>query len=149
MTAGSKWLLAIAGLLVANVIAMLTLAVAANRGGAQVIPDYYARATHYDDELDSSSRSQALGWHVDVTVAGDAIDAAVMDASDAPIVGAAVHMTGYQRAYAAETVDIALAATSAGHYRGMMSGRRGWYDLVARVEARGAQYTQRIVVEAR
>ncbi len=88
MTARWKWLLAIAGLLVANVIAMMALAVAANHGGAQVIPDYYAKATHYDDELDSSSRSQALGWRVEVTVAGDVIDATVVDASGAPITGA-------------------------------------------------------------
>ena len=149
MTARWKWLLAIAGLLVANVVAMVTLAVVANRGAAQVIPDYYAKATHYDDELDSSSRSQALGWRIDLAVAGDVVDATVIDASGAPITGAAVHVVGYQRAHAAETVDIALAASSAGHYRGAMPGRRGWYDLVIRVDARGTQYSQRIVVEAR
>jgi nitrogen fixation protein FixH len=149
MTARWKWLLAIAGLLAANVVAMVTLAVAANHGGAQIVPDYYAKATHYDDELDRSSRSRALGWRVELAVAGDVIDATVVDASGAPISGAAVHVNGYQRAHAAEAVDIALAATSAGHYRGAMPGRRGWYDLVARVDARAAQYTQRIVVEAR
>ena len=149
MTARWKWLLAIAGLLVANAVAMVALAVAANHGGAQVIPDYYAKATHYDDELDRSSRSQALGWRIDVAVTGDVIDATVVDASGAPIAGGGVHIAGYQRAHAAETVDIALAETSAGHYRGAMPGRRGWYDLVARIDARGAQYSQRIVAEVR
>jgi nitrogen fixation protein FixH len=149
MTARWKWLLAIAGLLVANAIAMTTLAVTANHGGAQVIPDYYAKATHYDDELDRSSRSHALGWRVDVAIAGEVIDVTVVDASGAPIAGASVHITGYQRAHAAETIDIALAATSAGQYRGAMPGRRGWYDLVARVDARDAHYTRRVVVEAR
>jgi nitrogen fixation protein FixH len=149
MNARWKWLLAIAGLLLANVIAMVTLAVAANHGGAQIIPDYYAKATHYDDELDRSSRSQALGWRVEVAVAGDAIDATVVDAAGAPITGAVVHLTGYQRAHAAETIDITLAATSDGHYRGAMPGRRGWYDLTARVDARNVHYTRRIVVEAR
>lgn len=149
MTARWKWLLAIAGLLVANVIAMVTLAVAANHGGAQVIPDYYAKATHYDDELDSSSRSRALGWRVDVAVAGDAIDATVIDASGAPITGATVRITGYQRAHASEVVDVALIATTAGHYRGAMPRRRGWYDLVVWVDARDAHYTNRVVVELR
>jgi nitrogen fixation protein FixH len=148
MTARWKWLLAIVGLLGANVIAMITLAVAAH-GGAEIIPDYYTRATHYDDELDSSSRSQALGWRVELAADGNVIDAVVADAAGQPITGAAVHVTGYQRAHAAETVDIALAATSAGHYRGAMPSRRGWYDVVARVEARGTQYTRRMVVEAR
>jgi nitrogen fixation protein FixH len=149
MTARWKWLLAIIGLLAANVAAMVTLAVAAHHGSAQVIPDYYAKATRYDDELDSSSRSRALGWRVELAAAGAVLDATVVDAAGAPIADARVHITGYQRAHAAETVDIALVATSAGHYRGALPGRRGWYDLVARVEARGAQYTRRLVVEAR
>jgi nitrogen fixation protein FixH len=149
MTARWKWLIAIAGLLVANLIAMVILAVAANRGGAQVIPDYYAKATRYDDELASSTRSQALGWRVDVSIAGDAIDATVVDASGAAITGATVRITGYQRAHASEVVVVVLAAVDAGHYRGAMPGRRGWYDLVARVDARGERYTRRLVVEVR
>ena len=149
MSARWKWLLAIVGLLAANAIAMVTLAVVANRGGAQIIPDYYAKATHYDDELDSSSRSRALGWRVEVAVTGAVVDATVVDAAGAPIAGAAVHLTGYQRAHAADTVDIALAAAAAGHYRGAMPARRGWYDLVARVDAGDAHYTSRVVVEAR
>jgi nitrogen fixation protein FixH len=149
MNARWRWLLAIAGLLLANVIAMVTLAVAANHGSAQVIPDYYAKATHYDDELDRSTRSQALGWRIDIADASDAIEATVVDASGAPITGASVRLTGYQRAHASELVDIALIATSAGHYRGVMPKRRGWYDLVARIEAHGAYYTRRIVIEAR
>jgi nitrogen fixation protein FixH len=149
MTARWKWLLAIAGLLLANVIAMVTLAVAANHDSAQVIPDYYAKATHYDDELDSSTRSQALGWRIDVADVGDAIEATVVDAAGAPITGASVRLTGYQRAHASEVVDMALIATSAGHYRGSMPERRGWYDLVARIDAHGAYYTRRVVIEAR
>jgi nitrogen fixation protein FixH len=149
MTARWKWLLAIVGLLAANVIAMVTLAVVANRGGAQIIPDYYAKATHYDDELDSSSRSRALGWRVDVAVTGSVVDATVVDGAGAPIAGAAVHLTGYQRAHAAEAVEIALVATAPGHYRGAMPARRGWYDLVTRIDARDAHYTSRLVVEAR
>jgi nitrogen fixation protein FixH len=149
MTARWKWLIAVGGLLAANMVAMIVLLVVAHRDGAQVIPDYYARATHYDDELTSSSRSLALGWRLDVSVAGDAIDASVVDASGAPITGAAVHVTGYQRAHASDVVDIALAATGGGHYRGAMPARRGWYDLVARVDARGVRYTRRVVVEVR
>lgn len=149
MTAHWKWLSAIAGLLAANVIAMVILAVVASRGGAQVIPDYYARATHHDDEQASSSRSLALGWRVDVSVAGAVINASVADASGAPITGAAVHITGYQRAHASDVVDIVLAATGGGDYRGAMPARRGWYDLVARVDARGVRYTDRVVLEVR
>jgi hypothetical protein len=45
MMARWKWPLAIAGLLIANVIGMVILMVAANRSGAQVIPSYDSWAT--------------------------------------------------------------------------------------------------------
>jgi len=143
------WTVAIVALLAGNMVAMIALAVLANRGGAQVIPDYYARAAHYDDELARSQASQALGWRVEVTVTGGAIDAVVRDASGAPIDGAEVRITGYQRAHASEAVDVVLARASAGRYRGAIRDQRGWYDLVASVAAGGADYTQHIVLEAR
>lgn len=40
MTAGQKWLCAIGGLLAANVIAMVILAVVAHHGASRVIPAY-------------------------------------------------------------------------------------------------------------
>jgi len=149
MTAQRKWLAAIAGLLGANVIAMVVLAVVANNGTTQVIPDYYARATHYDDELASSTVSQALGWHVEIAMIGGAIDATLRDAAGRAIDGARVRITGYQRAHASDAVDVALADATAGHYRSAVRARPGRYDLVAIVAARGARYTQHLVVEAR
>jgi nitrogen fixation protein FixH len=149
MIARWKWPIAIASLLIGNVIAMVVLATAAHRGAAQVIPDYYAAAVHFDDEIDRSSQSQALGWRVDVAIAGAAVDATVVDATGAPITQATVRVTGYQRARASEVVDVVLTADRPGPYRGPLAGRRGVYDLVARVDARGAHYTSRSVVEAR
>ncbi len=149
MTAQLKWIIAIAGLLGANVVAMVVLAVVANHGTSQVIPDYYARAAHYDDELARSTVSHALGWHVDVAIAGGAIDATVRDATGQLIDGAQVRITGYQRAHASDAVDVALSAAAAGHYGGTVRAQRGWYDVVAIVDARGARYTQHVVVEAR
>ena len=55
MTPRLRWILAIAGLLGGNVIAMVILAVVANNGGTQVIPAYYDKAAHYDDELTDSA----------------------------------------------------------------------------------------------
>ncbi len=149
MTPRSAWILAIVGLLATNVVAMVIIAVAASCGSAQVIPDYYARAAHYDDELARSAASRALGWRVDLTMTPGAIDAAVSDASGKPIGGAEVRITGYQRAHAAESLDVVLSAVTAGRYRGLVRQRRGWYDLIAAVDAGGAHYTQHIVVEAR
>jgi nitrogen fixation protein FixH len=149
MTARSKWPFAIAGALAVNVIAAVALAVLARRGAAQVIPDYYAKAAHYDDELARSAASQALGWRVDVTLTGGRVEATVSDATGAPIDAARVRITGYQRAHASELIDVELTATARGHYRGAMSARAGWYDLVASVETGAAQFTRRVVAEAK
>jgi nitrogen fixation protein FixH len=149
MTPHRKWLVAITGLLGANMIAMVVLAVVANNGTNQVIPDYYARAVHYDEELARSTVSQALGWHVEVTMAGGAVDMTLRDAAGHAIDGAQVRITGYQRAHASEAVEVALASAPDGHYRGAVRAQRGRYDLVAVVDARGARYTQHLVVEAR
>jgi nitrogen fixation protein FixH len=149
MTPRLTWLFAIAGLLGANVIAMVVLAVVANNGTNQVIPDYYDKAAHYDDELTRSTVSRALGWHVEVAMAAGAIDATVRDAAGHAIDGAEVRISGYQRAHASDALDVALTAASGGHYRGGGGAHRGWYDLIAVVDARGARYTQHLVVEAR
>ena len=149
MTARTTWTVAIAGLLGVNVIAAVSLAVLANRGAAQVIPDYYEKAAHYDDELARSATSHALGWRVDVTLAGGAVDAAVFDAAGRPLDGARVRVTGYQRAHAAEPLDVVLTGAGAGHYRSALALRGGWYDLVAAVDAGGSRFTRRVAVEAR
>jgi nitrogen fixation protein FixH len=147
MTAARTWLLAITGLLAGNVLAMVALAVLANDGANQVIPDYYERASHYDDELARSAASRALGWRVALTARDGLLDADVRDAAGRPLVGARVRVTGYQRAHAGAPVDVVLAGAG-DHYRGALP-RRGWYDLVAQVDAGAARFTQRVVVEAR
>jgi len=149
MTASFKWILAIVGLLVANMIAMVILAVVANNGTNQVIPDYYAKATHYDDEMARSAASQALGWQVVVAITHDAIDVAVSDAAGKPLEGAEVRVAGYQRAHAADLLDQVLASAGAGHYRAASPERAGWYDLTVLVTSGGAHYSQHVVVEAR
>ena len=99
MTARRTWPLAIGGLLIGNVIAMVILAVVANDGGTQVIPAYYDRAAHFDDEMSRASASRALGWHAEVAIAAGAIDVTVSDAAGHAVDGARVRVTGYQRAH--------------------------------------------------
>ncbi|HEU4734764.1 MAG TPA: FixH family protein [Kofleriaceae bacterium] len=150
MTPRRSWLLAIAGLLAANVIAMVVLAVAANDGATQVIPAYYDKAAHYDDELDRAEASRRLGWHAEVSIANGAIDVVMSDASGAPVDGATVRVTGYQRAHAAEALDLALPASQpGGHYRGPVGSRPGWHDLTVSAERGGARYLQHVAIEAR
>ena len=149
MTPGIKWLFAIGGLLAANVIAMVILAVVANDGGTQVIPAYYDRAAHYDDEIDRASASRALGWHAEVAIAAGSIDVTVSDAGGHAVDGARVRVTGYQRAHAGEPVDVQLATVGAGHYRAGVRERRGWHDLTVVADRGASHYLQQVAVEAR
>ncbi len=149
MTARRTWPLAIGGLLVGNVIATVVLAMVANDGGTQVIPAYYDRAAHYDDELARASASRALGWHAEVAIAAGAIDVTVSDATGHAVDGARVRVTGYQRAHAGEPVDVDLARVGDGHYRAGVRERRGWHDLTVVADRGDAHYQQRVAVEAR
>jgi nitrogen fixation protein FixH len=149
MTPGLRWLLAIGGLLVANGVAMGILAVVASNGGAQVIPAYDDKAVHYDDEIARASASHALGWHAEVAIAAGAIDVTVLDAAGHAVDGARVRVTGYQRAHAAEPVDVELAMVGGGHYRAGVRERRGWHDLTVVADRGDAHYLQRVAIEAR
>jgi len=149
MTPKLRWILAIVGLLAGNVLAMVILAVAATNGGTQVIPAYYEKASHYDDELDRSTVSKALGWHADVAIAGGAVDVTVSDEAGKPLDGAIVRITGYQRAHAGEALEVVLRAAGGGHYRGGVHERVGWHDVTVTAERGAARYSQHIAVEAR
>lgn len=147
MKANRTWLFAIGGLLAINVIAVTTMAVIANAGGAQVIPDYDVKASRFDAELTRDAANRRLGWQAALAITGDAIEARVRDADGRPIEGAHVEVTGYHRAHAAAQFDVVLAAAGDA-YRGALTGRRGWYDVQVAVDARGAHFTQQIAIEA-
>jgi nitrogen fixation protein FixH len=148
MTPAMRWWLVIGGLLVGNVIAMGILAVVASDGRTQVIPAYYDRATHFDDEIDRASVSRALGWHAEVAIAAGQIDVTISDAFGHAVDGARVRVNGYQRAHAGEPVDVELARVGGGHYRAGLRERRGWHDLTVVAERGDAHYQQRVAVEA-
>jgi len=149
MTPRLTWMFAIVGLLAANVVAMVILAVVANNGGTQVIPEYYDKAAHYDDEMARSSASQALGWHAEVAMVSGALDVTVSDGAGRAIDGAQVRITGYQRAHASDSLDVVLAAIGAGRYHGNVRERHGWHDLTVIADLGAAHYMQHVVVEAR
>jgi len=149
MTHGMKWLAAIGGLLLGNVIAMVILAVVANNGGTQVIPAYYERAAHFDDEMARAATSRALGWHAEVAIAAGAVDVTVSDAGGRAIDGARVRVTGYQRAHAGDPVDVELAQLGGGHYRADLHERRGWHDLTVRADRGASHFLQQVAIEAR
>lgn len=128
---------------------MVILAVVANNGTTQVIPSYYDKAAHFDDELDRAAASRALGWRAEVAVAQGTIDVVVADVTGHAVDDARVRITGYQRAHASDAFDLELIKVGAGHYRGAIRERRGWHDLVVVADRGAAHYQQRVAVEAR
>jgi hypothetical protein len=90
MSAGLKWILAIVGLLVGNLIAMVVLVVSANGDRVQVIPEYYDRAVHYDREIDQAAKNRELGWQVHTRGDGKVV-VDVRDRDGSTLVGAEVH----------------------------------------------------------
>jgi len=151
VTPRKAWVIAIVAMLGVNVVAMVILAAVANDGGTQVIPAYYDKAAHYDDEIDRARISRALGWHASVVMSGGVIEVVVSDAAGQAIDGATVRVTGYHRAHAADPLDLVLAAAGGGRYRGELRERLGWpgwHDLTVIAERLCARYTQHVAVEA-
>ncbi|HEY5934073.1 MAG TPA: FixH family protein [Kofleriaceae bacterium] len=146
MTAKARWIIAIVGLLVGNVIAMGVL-VASARGGAQVIPDYYERALQHDRVIEEANLSSRRGWHVDAELTRDGIAVEVHDASGTPISGR-VRVSGYPRARAVNTFDVELHQVGPGRYRAARLNARGWHDLEITIDTPDARDLQRTSAEA-
>lgn len=150
MKPGTRWTLAIVGLLGGNLIAMGVLATTATRGSAQVIDGYYDKAVHYDDTMEEAERSKALGWSTDLTFTAETIEVRAHGATGAPLVGARVRVEGRPRAHAVDVFSVELVAIGGDLYRAQLPGRHlGWHDVTIHVEVGGAQFTRRLAIEAR
>jgi nitrogen fixation protein FixH len=142
-----KWIVGIVGLLAANVIAMMILAISANDGKAQVIPAYYDQALRYDNVLDDAAKSRALGWKVDASIVDGSLEVVVRDAAGAAITDATAKAKGYQRTHAEAPFDVALSGQP---YRAALpTASTGWYDVVIVVERGRDRFTQKLSIEAR
>ena len=148
MSAGKRWTVAIVGLLGANVLATIFLAVSATHGGSEIIPDYYESGVHYDTAIDRATASRALGWRASADVRDGELVIAVRDAMGAPVAGARVAVAGYQRAFAAERLAVALTA-SGDVYRAAFPARAGVQDLTITVERGRDHFEQAVAVVAR
>jgi nitrogen fixation protein FixH len=129
----TRWILAIVGLLAANVIAQGVLIAASHSGASQVIPSYYDKAVHYDDQIDQARRNTELGWPVVATA-----DHGTIAITGAPA-GATVSVTGYPRAHA----DRPFALTGAR----VASPAHGWLDLTITVDRNGDHFVQHQALE--
>ena len=134
MSPTTKWIVAIVGLLAGNMIAMGVLIAASHNGGSQVIPQYYEKAVHYDDQIDQAKRNERIGWTIGAAVQGDAL---VVTGAPA---GAAIHITGYPRAHADRTFAVAGDRVPLPAH--------GILDLTIAVDRGGDHFEQRQTLEA-
>lgn len=133
MSPGTKWILVIIGLLAGNMVAMGVLIAASHDGASQVIPSYYEKAIHYDDQIDQAREDDKLGWPVAATV-----DHGALVITGAPA-GAAVSITGYPRAHADRR--FALTGTR------VTSPAHGWLDLTITVTRGADRFVRRQAIE--
>lgn len=148
MKAGARWGLFVVGLLVGNVVMVAVLIIASSTHRPEVIPAYYDRAAAYDHELDDAERSRALGWQAVATLATDGVAVEVRDRAGVRIEDAKVSVTGFQRAYANDPLDLALVGNG-GSYRARRELRLGVYDLQIAVERAGTRFVARQTTELR
>ena len=148
MTAGKRWVMAVVGLLAANMVATVFLVTRAASGASEVIPNYYETGVHYDTAIDRATASRALGWSATAKVAGGELVVAVRDRGGAPVSGARVTVAGYQRAYSTERLAVALVPAGTA-YHGAFPARPGVQDLTVTVERGRDHFEQALAVVAR
>lgn len=142
-----KWVGIIVGLLVGNILATGVLIAASSSGASRVIPAYYDQAIHYDDVIAQAAKDRALGWKVEVAIAGDVI-ARVHDRNGAPLDDAHVHVVGFARGTGAP-IDVELARTADGVYRAAAVHGIGWQDLTITVKRAADLFVEKVAIEAR
>ena len=148
MTAGRKWLTAIAGLLLANIVATGTLIAASHHDASRVISDYYEHAVHYDDALEAARRDGQLGWRITTTIVSGQMQAVIHDRDDHPVTGASVTIEGYARVGDESPLRATLLEIGKGVYRAPVAVR-GWCDVTVTVTRERDRYVARSAIEAR
>lgn len=148
MSSGAKWIAIVIALLLGNILAMVVLIGASHHGGSRVLPGYYDKAVHYDDQLDQDARNRALAWRVDVELRDGVATVTARDAAGMPIEHAHVHVDGSERASSARAITGDLVATRAGEYRARLGGA-GWIDLSITIDRGADRYVHQLAVQAR
>jgi nitrogen fixation protein FixH len=146
MSAATKWILAIVGLLVGNLLAMIVLIAEAHSSASVIIPDYYDKASHYDDEIDQADRNRALGWSTELSLVGSTVEVRVHDRAGAPIDGAVVRTASQPRARSSAPMTATFASVGGGVYRASTTAR-GVHDVTVTVERAGDRFTTALTVE--
>lgn len=135
MSAATRWIAIIVGLLVGNALSVAVLIRASSGETAhRVLPDYYNRAAAWDTTMAEAQASVDLGWRAEVHVRGRELTLLVFDRAGAPVTDAAVELTAVPRGRVDATMTVIGVAVAPGVYRVALGGHRaGLHDVNLRV----------------
>ena len=125
---GLGWPIAMSLILAATVVVNLwVMHLARSDPSFAVETDYYARAVHWDDELEQRRRNEALGWQLAPSLARGDGDSTLLrvrlaDAAGRPLGGAAVAVEAFAVARSAR-IERATLAVAPGDEPGAYDGR--------------------------
>lgn len=140
MTARTRWVAIIAGLLLGNAAATgVLIGLSSGQTRHRVLPDYYQRAVTWDSTMAEAQASAALGWRADLAVDGRELTLTVVDRGGAPVADAAVELVAVPRGRVDATVSAAAVAIGPGVYRVALTGHRGGLHDVALRVVRGSE----------
>lgn len=130
-------------LLGASLVGGLTMAnIAVDDPGFALEPEYYARATRFDEEQSRRTQSARLGWSVRVAEFGagaepDGVVLALSERDGRPLTAARVSVVAFANARAARRFTVELTERAPGLYGARLPApRAGLWEL--RVTARRA-----------
>ncbi|MDX2130534.1 MAG: FixH family protein [Planctomycetota bacterium] len=145
---GQGWPIAIVGLLLGNMaIVGVTVYFAARTRTSDVVPDYYAKALHWDDTARQHAANRALGWTLDVSFASvdDAtsrVRLRLTDGAGDPIRAATIDLEAFHQADPGARHTITLVSRHDGTYEGVLeSSRPGRWRVHAIADAVGMRFT--------
>lgn len=116
------------------------IGIATRDDGFAVEPDYYEKASAWDETMAERAQSARLGWSSRATLggttAGSHLSLELLDAVGRPVAGAHVEVEAFHNARAANVEHAVLSETTSGRYEAaLQSGRPGLWEV--RITATG------------
>ena len=148
MNRGTVWIVIVVGLLVGNAVAMGVLVAEAGDPTPRVMPDYYRKAIAWDETVAARRASDALGWSARASLEGDRLAVELVDATGAPLRGAAVTITARPRSRADEITAATLAEGAPGRYAAAVGlARAGLHEIEITARIGDAAFLATVLVE--
>jgi hypothetical protein len=129
--------------LLALLLTMLAIliGIATHDDGFAVEPEYYQKASAWDELQVARASSERLGWSSEASLTpsanGSLLSLALVDRSGVPVTGARVEVVAFHNARAADVEPAALSEVGDGRYQVTLGFRRpGLYEV--RITATGS-----------